>query len=64
MSTSTYQANSLVSQQEWNEARQQLLAKEKEATRLRDEISRQRRELPWVRWKRPTGFRVIAGRKR
>ena len=28
-------------------ARKELLAKEKEFTRLRDELSRQRRELPW-----------------
>ena len=32
---------------EWLAARKQLLAKEKEFTRLRDELSRQRRELPW-----------------
>lgn len=33
----------------WLEARKQLLAKEKEFTRLRDELSAQRRALPWVR---------------
>ena len=32
---------------EWLSARKDLLAKEKEFTRLRDELSRQRRELPW-----------------
>jgi predicted dithiol-disulfide oxidoreductase (DUF899 family)/uncharacterized damage-inducible protein DinB len=32
---------------EWLTARKELLAKEKEFTRLRDELSRQRRELPW-----------------
>src|SRR5215831_11611863 len=37
----------VVSQDEWIEARKQLLAKEKEFTRLRDELSAQRRELPW-----------------
>lgn len=36
-----------VSHTEWIEARKQFLAKEKEFTRLRDELSRQRRELPW-----------------
>ena len=36
-----------VSHSEWIEARRQFLAKEKEFTRLRDELSRQRRELPW-----------------
>lgn len=36
-----------VSHNEWLAARKQHLAKEKEFTRLRDELSRQRRELPW-----------------
>jgi predicted dithiol-disulfide oxidoreductase (DUF899 family) len=39
----------VVSQAEWDQARRQLLAKEKEFTRLRDELSRERRELPWER---------------
>lgn len=34
---------------EWIKAGAQLLAKEKELTRFRDEVSRLRRELPWVR---------------
>ncbi len=34
---------------EWLKARKELLAKEKEFTRLRDDISRLRRELPWER---------------
>src|SRR5216117_3185815 len=33
----------------WAAAREQLLAREKEHTRLGDELARQRRELPWVR---------------
>ncbi len=33
----------------WVEARKALLAKEKEFTRLRDALSRERRELPWER---------------
>ncbi len=37
----------IVSSEEWLKARQRLLAKEKEFTRLRDELSRERRELPW-----------------
>jgi predicted dithiol-disulfide oxidoreductase (DUF899 family) len=36
-----------VSHEEWLTARTALLAKEKEFTRLRDELSRRRRELPW-----------------
>ena len=31
----------------WLEARKKLLAKEKEFTRLRDQLSQQRRDLPW-----------------
>src|SRR5712691_4595145 len=39
----------VVSREEWLEARKQFLAKEKEFTRLRDQLSQQRRDLPWVR---------------
>jgi predicted dithiol-disulfide oxidoreductase (DUF899 family) len=35
--------------EEWTAAREELLAREKEHTRLGDELARQRRELPWVR---------------
>ncbi len=38
----------VVSHQEWVAARQDLLAKEKQLTRARDEVNRQRRELPMV----------------
>ena len=37
----------VVASDRWIEARKALLAKEKEFTRLRDELSRQRRDLPW-----------------
>ncbi len=39
----------VVSREEWLEARKAHLAKEKEFTRLRDQLSRERRELPWVK---------------
>ena len=39
----------VVSQNEWLAARKALLAKEKEFTRARDELSRQRRALPWLK---------------
>jgi predicted dithiol-disulfide oxidoreductase (DUF899 family) len=39
----------VVSREEWLAARTALLAKEKEFTRLRDDLCRQRRELPWVK---------------
>jgi predicted dithiol-disulfide oxidoreductase (DUF899 family) len=38
-----------VSREEWAAAREELLAREKEHTRLGDELARRRRELPWVR---------------
>ena len=43
------QPNRIVSRDEWLEARKQLLAKEKDLTRLRDQLSADRRALPWVR---------------
>ena len=39
----------IVQHEEWIERRRELLAKEKEFTRLRDELSRERRKLPWER---------------
>ena len=38
----------IVSKNEWIEARKVLLQKEKEFTKLRDQLSQQRRDLPWV----------------
>ena len=35
-------------QEEWQKARDELLAKEKELTRRNDELTEQRRQLPWV----------------
>src|SRR5258705_2734366 len=39
----------IVSQEEWIAARKELLKKEKEATRLSDQLSAERRKLPWVK---------------
>jgi len=41
--------NPIVTRDEWLVARKQRLATEKELTRLRDQLSAERRELPWVR---------------
>jgi predicted dithiol-disulfide oxidoreductase (DUF899 family) len=41
--------HAVVSREEWLAARIKLLAEEKEFTRRRDELSRHRRELPWVK---------------
>ena len=43
------QAHQVVSHDKWLAARKALLAREKAATRERDEIARLRRDLPWVR---------------
>jgi predicted dithiol-disulfide oxidoreductase (DUF899 family) len=40
-------AHKVVSHDEWVAARKKHLAKEKEFTRMRDQLSRERRELPW-----------------
>jgi predicted dithiol-disulfide oxidoreductase (DUF899 family) len=55
----------VVGVQEWLEARKKLLAKEKEFSRLRDELSAARRELPWERVEKdyvfdgPTGKQTL-----
>jgi predicted dithiol-disulfide oxidoreductase (DUF899 family) len=46
----------VVSEAEWLVARKDLLTREKELTRLRDEVSRHRRELPWVKVKKQYVF--------
>jgi predicted dithiol-disulfide oxidoreductase (DUF899 family) len=47
--TATQPRHKVVSREEWLEARIAHLAAEKELTRHRDKLSRQRRELPWER---------------
>ena len=39
--------HTVVSAEEWVIARKALLEREKEFTRLREELARQRRDLPW-----------------
>ena len=43
------QDRNVVSRDEWTRARMALLAREKEFTHLRDQLSAERRSLPWVR---------------
>lgn len=45
----TMENHKVVSHDEWIEVRQRFLAREKEFTRLRDQLSQQRRDLPWER---------------
>lgn len=52
----------IVSRAEWLQARQQHLAREKAFTRLRDELSAERRELPWVRVEKDYAFDGPDGR--
>ena len=57
------ESHRIASHDEWIEARKQLLAKEKEFTRLRDQLSQQRRELPWERVEKPCVFDGPNGRE-
>jgi predicted dithiol-disulfide oxidoreductase (DUF899 family) len=54
--------HAVVSKKEWLRARTAFLAREKEFTRLRDELSRARRELPWVRVEKSYVFDGPAGK--
>jgi len=51
----------VVSREEWAAAREELLAREKEHTRLGDELARERRELPWVRLEKEYRFKTDGG---
>lgn len=51
----------VVSRQEWLAARRAHLEKEKEITRLRDALARERRELPWVRLEKEYVFEAPEG---
>jgi predicted dithiol-disulfide oxidoreductase (DUF899 family) len=50
-------------QDEWQAARDQLLAEEKELTRRNDELARKRRELPWVAVEEDYRFETDGGTK-
>ena len=56
-------AHKVVSHDAWIAARQRFLLKEKEFTRLRDELSRERRELPWERVDKEYVFESTNGRE-
>jgi predicted dithiol-disulfide oxidoreductase (DUF899 family) len=53
----------IVSHEAWVEARKQHLAREKEFTRLRDQLSAERRAMPWERVETPYVFETLAGKK-
>ena len=52
----------VVSQSEWLRAQRDFLAKEKELTRLSDELARERRELPWTRVEKEYVFTAPQGK--
>ena len=41
-------SHKIASREEWLAARAELLKREKEVTRMNDDLARKRRELPWV----------------
>jgi predicted dithiol-disulfide oxidoreductase (DUF899 family) len=56
-------AHAIGTREEWLAARDRLLVREKEHTRLGDELARQRRELPWVRVEKEYRFDTDDGEK-
>src|SRR5262245_37269180 len=52
----------VVTRDAWLSARKKHLAKEKEFTHLRDQLSRERRELPWARVEKAYVFEGEAGK--
>lgn len=54
----------VVSRDEWLEASRRLVAREKELTRLHDQLAEQRRELPWVRIDKDYRFHTHEGEQR
>src|SRR4029453_4310981 len=63
MSSQVTTINRIGTREEWPAAREQLLVREKEHTRLGDELARQRRELPWVRVEKEYRFETDEGEK-
>ena len=53
----------LTTREEWLTARKALLEREKELTRLGDEVARERRALPWVRMEKNYLFDTPEGRR-
>ncbi len=63
MAATTAAHPEIVSREAWLAARKELLAKEKEFTRLRDRISAERRALPWVKVEKEYVFDGPEGRR-
>ncbi len=56
-------ARTVGTREEWLTAREQLLQREKELTRLSDELARERQELPWVPVEKEYRFETDQGTK-
>ena len=61
--TITMKTPPVVTQQEWQAARERLLVKEKELTRARDALAAQRRRMPWLPVPKAYEFDGPDGRK-
>jgi predicted dithiol-disulfide oxidoreductase (DUF899 family) len=57
-------AHKVATREEWDAARRELLKREKELTRLGDELAAQRRELPWVAIEKQYRLQTADGPKR
>ncbi len=60
---SELKSHSVVSHEVWLKARKAFLKKEKEFTKLRDQLNRQRRELPWEKVEKQYIFEGPEGRE-
>ncbi len=56
-------SHQIVTHDEWIASRRRFLVKEKDFTRLRDELSRERRELPWERVEKDYVFESANGKQ-
>jgi predicted dithiol-disulfide oxidoreductase (DUF899 family) len=55
--------HSVVSNEQWLECRKKLLEQEKEFSKLRDQLARRRRELPWTKVEKQYVFDGPAGKE-
>jgi predicted dithiol-disulfide oxidoreductase (DUF899 family) len=62
-STNANLTHPVVSREQWLADRKKLMAREKELTRMGDQIARERRALPWVRIDKTYTFDTAAGRR-
>jgi predicted dithiol-disulfide oxidoreductase (DUF899 family) len=58
----TTTGHEIVSREEWIAARKELLSKEKELTRLRDQLAAERHALPWVKIEKKYVFDAPEGK--